>query len=104
MMKIIDRPISVNKAIKNLKQDAHERVMDRGLVQFRLDKNYMQRLLKMSDEKGLGYGVLARMWICERLEQESSVAPSPLKQIRNLVRQEVQVALKSNQFKKRKVG
>jgi hypothetical protein len=98
-MKTIKRPANVEIAMKNLRQQAHLRVLERGLVQFRLDEDYMQELLEIADEKGLGYGVLARMWLCERLEQEKQKKPIKNKEniisnIRNIVRQEIKAALK----------
>jgi hypothetical protein len=102
------RPAHIEAAVKNLRQEAHQRVLERGLVQFRLDENYMQELLEIADGKGLGYGVLARMWLCERLEQEKQKnstdnQESVISNIRSIVRQEIKAALKSPQQKKRAV-
>jgi len=102
-MRTRGRPDHVEEAMIELRQVAHERVLGRGLVQFRLERDYMQQLLEMADEKGLGYGVLARMWLCERLEQERlGSSKLPLNQIRKIIRQEVQEALKIPQPKRKK--
>lgn len=92
------RPAAIEEQMSKIRLEAHENVLARGLVQYRLDKNSMQRLLEIADAKGLGYGVLARMWLCERLEEEqastSALKPSmPMKDIRRIVRQEIKEAL-----------
>jgi hypothetical protein len=102
------KPAHIETAMKNLRQEAHQRVLERGLVQFRLDEDYMQELLATADVKGLGYGVLARMWLCERLEQEKQKNPTTnqenvISNIRSIVRQEIKAALKIPQQKNRAV-
>jgi hypothetical protein len=106
-MKTSKRPANIEIAIKKIRAESHARVLDRGLVQFRLDKNYMGELLKIADDKGLGYGVLARMWICERLEQERSTnyknAYTPqTNAIRRLVKEEIAKALETTKLRRRK--
>jgi hypothetical protein len=66
-----------NERIKRLKERAkktraaaHERVVKDGTIQFRFDAENMDRLLRLADEKRTGAGVLARMWVLERLNQE----------------------------------
>ena len=104
-MKTDKRPAYVETAMKNLKQQAHQRVLKRGLVQFRLDEDYMQKLLEIADGKGLGYGVLARTWLCERLKEETQIKPQSneefVSNIRSIVRQEIKAALKVSQPKRR---
>ncbi len=60
---MIKRPLKLSAAMAAIKNEAHERVLKRGLVQYRLDENLMAELLKVADDRGLGYGVLARMWL-----------------------------------------
>jgi len=94
----------MDKAIKALKKEAHERVVARGLIQFRLDRERMEELLTMADQKGTGYGVLARMWVCDRLEQErKGLQETPeTKQLRRLIREEIEKALKPSGRRKTK--
>lgn len=96
-----NRPAQLDNVVSAIRQEAHEKVLSRGLVQFRLDTDYMQRLLETADEKGLGYGVLARMWVCERLEQErrgKSKSPLPIESsaIRTMIKEEIQAALSAS--------
>jgi len=98
------RPDFVEKQMNEIKEEAHESVLARGLVQFRLNRNSMQRLLETADAKGLGYGVLARMWLCERLEQEQPKpvelnSPIQVKDIRRIVRQEIEQVLSGSASK-----
>lgn len=64
------RPKGLERQIEDLKSEAHNNVVDRGTVQFRLDAENMNRLLKEADRRGLGYGVLARQWTLEKLATE----------------------------------
>lgn len=105
-MKRSKRPNSVDAAMRRVKAEANNRVLERGLVQFRLDAANMQQLLDIADEKGLGYGVLARMWVCEQLEKMRSPAPPstvPAEYIRELVQQEVREALRPYNHKGNKI-
>jgi len=52
---------------------AHKRVIKDGTVQFRLDAVNMERLLGLADEKRTGAGILARMWVLERLNKELGI-------------------------------
>lgn len=58
---------------------AHERVVKRGILHFRLDQETMEKLLRLADQRKTGAGVLARMWVVERLEQELNHGVSPLR-------------------------
>jgi hypothetical protein len=55
------------------KAAAHDRVVKDGTVQFRVDAENMERLLKLADERQTGAGVLARMWVLERLNKEAAI-------------------------------
>jgi predicted DNA binding CopG/RHH family protein len=41
-------------------------------ISLRLDPDAIERLKAISDQKGMGYQTLIRMWVMERLTQESS--------------------------------
>ncbi len=47
-----------------------KRITKDGTVQFRLDSDKMELLNGVADERRMGAGVLARMWVLERLERE----------------------------------
>jgi hypothetical protein len=52
---------------------ARQRVIERGIVQFRADEEIMDLLLKVADHKRIPYGVMCRAWVVERLRKESKV-------------------------------
>jgi hypothetical protein len=53
------------------KKAARERVIERGIVQFRADREFMELLLKVAEEKKIPAGVLIRSWAYERLKEEA---------------------------------
>lgn len=50
---------------------AKQRVIERGVVAFRADSEMMELLLNVAERKRIPYGVLARSWVAERLNQET---------------------------------
>lgn len=50
---------------------ARQRVVERGLVQFRTNEEVMDLLLKVAASKHIPYGVMCRVWIVERLRKEA---------------------------------
>jgi hypothetical protein len=50
--------------------EARQRVIKRGIVQFRADEEIMAMLLEVADHKRVPAGVLARSWIVEKLRKE----------------------------------
>lgn len=65
---------------------AHKEVVSSGKIQFRLDPETMELLLKTADERCTGAGVLARMWVIERLKAEGSGAANPIQDIERRLR------------------
>lgn len=51
---------------------ARQRVIERGIVQFRADPEIMDLLLRVADYKRMPTGVMVRAWVVERLRQEAS--------------------------------
>jgi|LakMenEpi03Aug12_release.lakeMendotaPanAssembly.Ray.scaffolds.fasta_scaffold288953_2 hypothetical protein len=58
--------------VDKLRAAAKKNVAQRGTVQYRLDEETMSRLMKVADAKKTPVGVLARMWMVERLDHEES--------------------------------
>ncbi len=63
--------------IDKTRADAHREVVRSGKIQFRLDSKHMEQLLQVADAKLTGAGVLARMWVIERLNSEPPLAQAP---------------------------
>lgn len=58
--------------VDRLRGEAKKNVTQRGTVQYRLDEETMSRLMKVADSKKTPVGVLARMWMVERLDLEEN--------------------------------
>jgi hypothetical protein len=56
--------------IEKMRSEAKKEVAVRGTVQYRLDEQTMLRLMHVADVKKTPFGVLARMWMVERLDKE----------------------------------
>ncbi len=70
-MATMKKQISKNQArIDQMRAEAKKEVAIRGTVQYRLDEETMLRLMRIADLKKTPFGVLARMWMVERLSQE----------------------------------
>jgi len=67
--------------IDKTRTDAHKEIVTAGKIQFRLDAETMELLLRTADARGTGAGVLARMWVIERLKAETSGAHDPIKDL-----------------------
>lgn len=67
--------------INKTRADAHKEIVTAGKIQFRLDAETMELLLRTADERRTGAGVLARMWVMERLKAETVDAPDPIKDL-----------------------
>ena len=61
----------IGKLVEQTRTAAHKRVVKDGTIQFRLDANSIERLLYLADERKMGAGVLARMWVMEQLNKET---------------------------------
>ncbi len=58
--------------VKQTRDAAHQRVIKDATVQFRLDQEFMERLLKIADEQRTGVGVLCRNWVLDRLQDKQT--------------------------------
>jgi hypothetical protein len=67
--------------IDRTRTEAHKDIVAAGKIQFRLDSETMELLLRTADARGTGAGVLARMWVVERLKAETSGALDPVRDL-----------------------
>jgi hypothetical protein len=58
------------KRLDMLKLEARQRVVKRGIVQFRADEEMMEQLLTLADYKKIPVGVLVRSWVADSLRRE----------------------------------
>lgn len=67
----------LNRAHKDLKADARQRVAERGLLQFRADPQTVMAVLQAADEHNMPVGALLRQWVQERLMLDSAKELAP---------------------------
>ncbi len=65
-------PISAQnrKRLEKARKEARQRVIERGIVQFRADEELMDQLLQIADYKKVPVGTLVRQWIAPIVSQE----------------------------------
>lgn len=63
---------SLAEQMQRTKEQAKKEVAFRGVVQYRVDEETMLRLMAIADKKKVPFGVLARMWMVERLDKEEA--------------------------------
>jgi hypothetical protein len=66
--------------LQKAKAEAHERVVQRGLIQFRADAELVGQLLQIADYKKIPVSVLVRSWVAEHVRQD--YAQLPLAEVR----------------------
>lgn len=63
------------KMLEQAKKDAHERVVKRGLIQFRAEEELVDQLLQIADHKKIPVSVLVRSWVAEHVREEFPLVP-----------------------------
>jgi hypothetical protein len=73
MKKTIKKKVTSAERAAKTQAAALQRVVARGIVQFRADEEIMELLLRVSTHKRMPYGVMCRAWVVERLRQEARI-------------------------------
>jgi len=68
----VKKKLTAQERAKASQAAARQRVIERGIVQFRADEEIMDLLLRVAAHKRIPYGVMCRAWVVERLRQESA--------------------------------
>jgi hypothetical protein len=68
----------LKKAHKDLQIDARQRVAERGVLQFRADKETILAILDAADRRKMPVGALLREWIQNKLVLENAYRKSPI--------------------------
>jgi hypothetical protein len=80
----------VDKAHKDLKNDARKRIAERGILQFRADPETVLAVLAAADKQKMPVGALLRVWVQEKLALDSpATKTSDLGQRVTILEQEV---------------
>lgn len=79
-------PEELDRARKNMREEARKRVIERGILQFRADPATMKAVLEAADALQIPAGSLLRMWVQERLnlEQAKQIAPDLVQRVEQL--------------------
>ncbi len=70
-MKTTKKKLTASERAAKTQSAARQRVIERGIVQFRADEEIMDLLLRVSKHKRMPYGVMCRSWVVERLRREA---------------------------------
>ena len=68
----VKKKLTAQERAKVSQAAAKQRVIERGIVQFRADEEIMDLLLRVAAHKRIPYGVMCRAWVVERLRQEAA--------------------------------
>jgi hypothetical protein len=67
----------LNKAHGELRNDARQRIADRGILQFRADNETVLAVLDAADKHKMPVSTLLRQWIQEKLMLETTKEKAP---------------------------
>lgn len=67
--------------MKKLQQDARQRIIERGKIEFRAEPELMSGLLDLAKQRKVPLGTMIREWVKARLEHESQKSPTQLDEI-----------------------
>jgi hypothetical protein len=68
---------ALDRAHKELKVSAGERIAARGVLQFRADSETIKAVLQAADERNLPVGAMLRQWVQDRLFLEYGTPKAP---------------------------
>ncbi len=76
----------LEKAHKELKDDARERIAERGVLQFRADPQTVMAVLDAADKANMPVGALLRQWVQEKvmLGTAEKKAPDLVQRVKSL--------------------
>lgn len=68
----MSKKINKERAILNLRQEAHKRVVKDEVMKFRLEAETLERLLILAKKSNKPVGTLVREWVVEKLDESES--------------------------------
>jgi hypothetical protein len=74
------KPESLAK-MKKLEQDARNRIVERGKIDFRAEPELLSKLLDLAKERKVPLGTMIRGWVKAQLELETRKSPNQLDKI-----------------------
>lgn len=67
----------LQKAHADLKNDARQRIAERGILQFRADPETVLAVMDAADKQNMPVGALLRQWVQERLMLDNASEKAP---------------------------
>ena len=67
--------------MKKLQQEARQRILERGKIEFRVEPELLSAVLDLAKERKMPVGPMIRQWVSERLEQETAQPPASQSQL-----------------------
>lgn len=67
--------------MKKLQQDARQRILERGKIEFRVEPDLMVAVLDLAQERKMPVGPMIRQWVSERIVQETKNSAKPKSQL-----------------------
>ena len=67
--------------MKKIEQEARQRIIERGKIDFRAEPELLSQLLDLAKERKLPLGTMLREWIRAQLERETKKSPNQLDKI-----------------------
>jgi len=67
----------LQKAHAELKDDARQRIAERGILQFRADPETVLAVLDAADKQNIPVGALLRQWVQEKISLDSASDKAP---------------------------
>lgn len=74
---LMNKKIDKEKAVANLRQEAHKRVTKDEVMKFRLESETLEQLLLLAQKQKKPAGALVREWVLEKLAQEENGHQTP---------------------------
>ncbi len=66
----------MRRMLEKGRKAARDKVVERGIIQFRADPELMSKLLEISEHRKIPLGTMIRNWVEERLESEQIQEPT----------------------------
>lgn len=67
----------LDRAHKDLKSEAKERIAERGILQFRADAETVKAVMQAAEDQQMPVGALLRQWVQERLNVDRASKQVP---------------------------
>jgi hypothetical protein len=74
------KPESLKK-MEKIRQEARQRILDRGKVEFRCEPELLSEILDLSAKNRIAVGPMIRQWVKDRVDREINVSTDEQSQL-----------------------